>query len=147
MSFKKNWVSLACLVVGIGIALAPFILPVPRGIDTAADAFSANRAMQHIQAIAQQPHPIGSTGIADVRAYILDELQAIGLKPEIQHTVSTSPYHSSPVTVDNILARLPGSGDGQAILIATHYDSVAYGPGAGDNGSGTAVLLETARAI
>ena len=147
MSLKKNWISLACLVVGFGIALAPFMLPVPRGINTSAELFSAGRAMQHVQVIAQKPHPIGSAEMLTVRAYLVEKLQAIGLKPEIQHTVTTSPYHSAPIMVDNILARIPGSGDGQAILIVTHYDSVAYGPGAGDNGSGTAVLLETARAL
>ena len=147
MSLRRNTFSLACLTLGIGIALAPFILPAARGINSPAQRFSAGRAMQHIQVVAQEPHPIGSVASSGVRNYLLEKLLGMGLKPEIQHTASTSPYHSNPITVDNVLARIPGSGNGQAILIVTHYDSVAYGPGAGDNGSGTAVLLETARAL
>ena len=44
----------------------------------------------------------------------------------------------------NIEAEFKGSGDG-IIVIGAHYDTVSGSPGADDNGSGIAVMLETAR--
>jgi aminopeptidase YwaD len=44
----------------------------------------------------------------------------------------------------NVIGRLPGSRPG-AIVIGGHFDSVAAGPGANDNASGTATMLELAR--
>ncbi len=46
----------------------------------------------------------------------------------------------------NILATKPGP-NGKIIVAGGHYDSVADTPGAGDNASGTAVVLELARAL
>ncbi len=49
-------------------------------------------------------------------------------------------------TVTNIIANvLPGTG--KEILLTAHSDSVAAGPGAADDGSGVATLLETIRAL
>ena len=36
-----------------------------------ATEFSAERAMEHIRVIAQEPHPVGSPENAQVRAYII----------------------------------------------------------------------------
>ena len=38
-------------------------------------------------------------------------------------------------------------GQGKAIILLAHYDSVPAGPGAADDGSGVAAVLETARAL
>ncbi len=46
----------------------------------------------------------------------------------------------------NILATKPGT-NGKTIVLGGHYDTVAAGPGAIDNGSGTAVLIELARVL
>lgn len=44
----------------------------------------------------------------------------------------------------NVIGTLKGKTD-ETIVMGGHYDSVPAGPGAGDNGSGTAVILELAR--
>lgn len=50
--------------------------------------------------------------------------------------------------VENVVARRPGTrGDGPALLLMSHYDSVPSGPGAGDDASGVAIVLETLRAL
>lgn len=49
-------------------------------------------------------------------------------------------------TGHNVVATKRGS-SGKAIVLGGHYDSVAAGPGANDNGSGTAVLIELARVL
>jgi hypothetical protein len=46
-----------------------------------------------------------------------------------------------------VLAELPGSRDGQVIMLGAHLDSVIDGPGINDNGSGVAALLEIGRAL
>lgn len=46
----------------------------------------------------------------------------------------------------NIIGTLAGLSD-ETIVLGGHYDSVSTGPGAGDNASGTATLLELARVM
>ena len=112
--------------------------------------FSSGRAMKHLEVIAQKPHPIGSPENAEVRNYILKELAARGLNPEVQKTTVVNPRWGTPFragTVHNIVARLPGTDNSKAILLAAHYDSVPTGPGASDDGAAVAALLETVRAL
>jgi aminopeptidase YwaD len=44
-------------------------------------------------------------------------------------------------TGHNVIGRLPGEQEGQ-VVVAAHYDTAADSPGASDNASGTAVVLE-----
>lgn len=46
----------------------------------------------------------------------------------------------------NVVARWPGSAR-RGVVLGAHMDTVAKSPGANDNASGVAVLLETARLI
>lgn len=46
----------------------------------------------------------------------------------------------------NIIATKPGT-NGKTLVLGGHYDTVATAPGANDNGSGTAVLIELARVL
>ena len=48
-------------------------------------------------------------------------------------------------TAANVVATKPGGPE--TVVIGGHFDSVAAGPGANDNGSGTAVVLELARVL
>jgi hypothetical protein len=49
--------------------------------------------------------------------------------------------------VENILARLEGTGNGKAVLLAVHYDSVGAGPSVSDDGVAVAASLEIARLL
>lgn len=44
----------------------------------------------------------------------------------------------------NVLAETPGGDAGRVVLVGAHLDSVPEGPGINDNGSGSALVLETA---
>ena len=103
--------------------------------------------MRHVREIARAPHPTGSREHDRVRDYLLHELRSLGLEPSIQKTMSILGSYSTGATVENVLARVRGTGTGPALLLAAHYDSVPAGPGAGDDGAGVATLLETARAM
>jgi hypothetical protein len=64
------------------------------------------------------------------------------------YTVNVQPFASRSLTVNNIEAVLPGHGAAdEIIVVGAHYDSVADCPGADDNTSGVAALLELARML
>lgn len=115
--------------------------------------FSAERAFRHVEALAREPRPIGSTAHARARNYIMSELQALGLAPQIQAATvvdpisAVDPNWSVAGDIQNVIARLGGAAGSKAILLVSHYDSVATGPGASDDGAGVATLLETVRAL
>lgn len=46
----------------------------------------------------------------------------------------------------NVVVRLPGA-SASAVLISAHYDSVAYSPGASDNGAAVVTVLELLREL
>ncbi len=47
----------------------------------------------------------------------------------------------------NVLATRPGAGDGPVVVVGAHLDTVRDSPGADDNASGVAVVLELARLL
>jgi len=66
---------------------------------------------------------------------------------EIGFSVESNPYEINGVTFKNIIAEKPGSKPGSGfLLIGAHYDS-CYNPGADDNASGIAGLIELARLL
>ena len=107
----------------------------PRVVPASAPAaeFSAARAVTHLRAFARTPHPVGTKAHDEVRDYILQQLSALGVQPEVQTATVVSPRWGSPynaATVQNIVARLPGTASTRAVLLSGHYDSVSAGPGA-----------------
>lgn len=72
------------------------------------------------------------------RTYLIKSLKQLGWKPELQTFEGGV----------NIFAQRQGT-DPQAgsILVAAHYDTVPASPGADDNASGVAVVLEVARLL
>jgi len=108
-----------------------------------------------VATIAERPHPIGSAANREVRDYIVQYFESLGLETEVQKTtvVYRHPFQAENPTiignVENIFARLPGTGKGvgvnEDLVLMAHYDSRADGPGAGDDASGTASIMETAR--
>ncbi len=120
--------------------------PAPRSAP--ARAFSAERAMDHVRAIAGAPRPVGSTRVAEVRGYLVRTLREMGLEPRVQ--VATAVRGWRAARSENVVTRIRGTGPsapGSAILLSAHYDSVPMGPGAGDAGAAVAAVLETARAL
>ena len=78
----------------------------------------------------------------DAARYITGELQRSGFSPVAQ------PFTALGREVRNIEAELPGTRSvDEIVVIGAHYDSVRGCPGANDNGSGVAALLEIAGAL
>ncbi|NOQ52746.1 MAG: M20/M25/M40 family metallo-hydrolase [Desulfuromonadaceae bacterium] len=74
--------------------------------------------------------------------YIEAQFRAAGLRVERQE------YLAEGKRVGNLVAEIPGAEyPEQILLVGAHYDSVLGSPGANDNGSGVAALLELARQL
>ncbi|MET0624409.1 MAG: M28 family metallopeptidase, partial [Pyrinomonadaceae bacterium] len=141
-----------CMLLALLVCLSLYGQRPPAAVLASAppDEFSSGRAMRHLEAIAQRPHPLGSAGHAAVRDYIVGELEAAGLKPEVQRTTAVDTGeggHFRAAAVQNIIATLPGTDSSKAVMLVGHYDSVPNGPGASDDGAAVAAMLETLRAL
>ncbi len=143
----------AALLLGLAIGLATERTPDPRPITAPATEFSADRAMRDVEAIAPVAHPVGSPENARVRDYLIGRMAALGLSPQVRPGVGVQ-YAKwdadslSGAQVDNLVGILPGRDPSlPALVLMAHYDSVAGSPGAADDASGTAAILEVVRAI
>ncbi|NOT10570.1 MAG: M28 family peptidase [Methylococcaceae bacterium] len=138
-------VILALCWVGLKHASPPF----PRPASSLVSEFSSARAMRYLRSIAQKAHPTGTTENDKVRNYLVTELKALGLEPQIQSAFAINNQGKQRTVgyVNNILVRIPGSHSGKALLLAAHYDSTHTGPGAADDGASVAAILETLRAL
>jgi hypothetical protein len=106
--------------------------------------------MVSLRVIARSPHPVGSAEHAAVRDYILSEVAAQGLEPSVQKAAAVNRLWGGIMragTVENLLARLKGTGGGKSLMLVAHYDSWLSAFGASDDGAGVATLLETMRAL
>jgi len=151
-SLKETWLTLLFILLLAIVALRYLVPPAVVPASVPVTDFSAERAMEHVKVIAREPHPTGSIANTRVRDYIVAQLSSQGLQPEVQKSASTTPWDIggapySAGTIQNVIARLPGANSTGALLLMAHYDSVATGPGASDNASGVATLLETLRAL
>ncbi|HEX5084304.1 MAG TPA: cyclic peptide export ABC transporter, partial [Blastocatellia bacterium] len=143
-------VAAALFVAVVGLGALYGLKPPPAAPEDSAPAnFSAARARKHLAAIASRAHPIGSPAQAEVRAYLLSELTRLGLTPEARPATAVDDIRGEfrAGTAQNIVAQLPGTENRRKIALVCHYDSVPYGPGAGDDGAGVAAFLETIRAL
>ncbi|HWM91172.1 MAG TPA: M28 family peptidase [Thermoanaerobaculia bacterium] len=122
--------------------------PAPKGADAPAAEFSGTRARELLRSLAGDgsPHPAGSPANERIRETILAELRRLGYTPQVQEGIACS-RGATCANLRNVVARLEGSAAGKAVLLMAHYDSVAAGVGAGDDLSGVATVLETARAL
>lgn len=149
-SLLSGLLILACVVAFAFLASSHRSLPDALGENASPEMFSSGRALKHVEAIARAPHPIGSAEHAAVRDYIMRELESLGVAAQVQKTTVVTTRRSNAVvaaTVENVVARLAGTNNRQAVLLMSHYDSVPTGPGASDDGAGVAAMLETLRAL
>ncbi|TQN32574.1 peptidase M28-like protein [Haloactinospora alba] len=149
----NRWLSragLAAVLLVAGLSASSTAPPEPRGADAAPEEFSAERAMGHIEEIAQGPRPVGSPAHAETRDHLVDQLDTWGWDTEVHESVGLASHADDTrhmAAVDNITATLPGSDPTGTVVLAAHYDSVSGSPGAADDGIGVGTILEVARAL
>lgn len=132
--------------------------------------FSQKKLMAHVSWLASPERGGRGIGAPELRAsaeYIAEQLAAAGLQPAgddgtcFQHFTVASGPEGSPVETANVVGLLPGTRrdwSDQSVVLGAHYDHLGRGwpdvhagdegkihPGADDNASGVAVMLELAR--
>jgi Zn-dependent M28 family amino/carboxypeptidase len=96
---------------------------------------------EHVTVIASREHNVFRPAMLEQAAqYIENAFDKAGYPVAVQRFVS------GPSEVRNIEVELKGGARAaEIVIVGAHYDSVAGAPGANDNGSGVAALLELAR--
>ena len=89
------------------------------------------------------PRYPGNRGtMAATAGYIEAELKALGL------SVTRETYDINGESIDNLIVNIAGTHHpNDIVILGAHYDSTPTTPGADDNGSAVAVLIETARLL
>ena len=126
------------------------IPPVQNSPETPQEALNAH--VKFLSQPALKGRALGSHGSTIAREYIESRFKAYGLLPWPQERSYEVPFHYGV----NIVGVLPGSDTNLAseiVLLCAHYDHLGKDsqgricPGAADNASGVAALLETARQV
>ena len=101
---------------------------------------SGKRLEQHVRTLAAMDRHWTSPGLERAAHYIESQLKMIGLKPHNQI------FRARERPFRNIIARL-GPQSGPLVVVGAHYDTFGHLPGADDNASGVAGVLELARLL
>jgi len=139
----------AALLVGVGI---PFMTGMPAGSHsgplpplTPEEIALRARLEQHVEALAGdigERHLWRHDALESAARYIEEAWAGLGYR------VASQPYVSHGKPVRNLEVELPGSGEPpEIVLVGAHYDTVAGSPGANDNASGVAAMIEIARLL
>lgn len=114
-------------------------------IKKAYEATSAHNLYRHVSVLAEK---IGSRSVYEyeklcqTRDYIARELKLMGYTTEMQI------FYYNDLPFSNIIVTIPGSPLGDEVVVfGAHYDTVSGTPGADDNASGVAILLEMCRLL
>lgn len=100
------------------------------------------RLRRTLEAVVGERSPFsGQRHLAEVESFIEAELQSYGINIESD----CFSYHGK--TFRNIIGQIGNPLRGSLIILGAHFDSVEGAPGADDNASGVAVLLESARIL
>lgn len=141
----KKLLGLALPGFTIIIGLVGFMIrqPTLRSSSASTVSIDAERLRLHVIALSQTFHPRDWThpeNLDRCAEYIYEHFTQAGA------TVERQVFDVLGNTYCNVIARF-GSGDGPLFVVGAHYDAYEYSPGADDNASGVAVLIELAYLI
>ena len=113
---------------------------------TAEEELLARRLREHVEKIAREEHNTAFPGqLEDVARYIESTLAGLG------YTVKQQMFNVDGNRVRNleVTVRHPGPARGKPriVVVGAHYDSAPGTPGANDNATGSAAVIELARAL
>ena len=139
--FSSHWKVILALILVILLA----VLTVGEGSANAAQDLS-QRLRGHVRAIASEEHNTSRPEKLEQAArYIEAALTAEGYRVRRQE------YRAGGQTVRNLEVSISNVANGarpdRIFILGAHYDSAPGAPGANDNGSGTAAVLELARML
>ena len=114
----------------------------------AGSSYDEALAVRHLRLLAETigPRPAGSAEELQAARYLQGYLSGLGYRTTIQGPIALA---GGGECTQNVVALGPPSAPpGPALLMGAHYDSIDLNersPGANDNGSGVAAMLEVAR--
>jgi hypothetical protein len=113
---------------------------------TADETVLGHRLRRHLDQFASTPHNLDHYPALEAAAcYIERELVALGGEPTLQEfEVFGRPVRNIELTLEPAGDR---AADATTYVIGAHYDSPDDSPGANDNGTGVAALIELARLL
>lgn len=114
----------------------------PVDLDAIVGAVDPARLMAHVGVLDDAPRPGASAAALRAADYVDAQLAAAG------YTVQRQPVTTGAGTAPNVYADKPGTTcPGTVFVVGGHYDSVPASPGADDDASGVAGVLELARVL
>lgn len=131
--------ALTAIAVTVGILTQPLVIPIrstPPDVD-------ASQLERHVRYLSQDLHPRTpehAENLQRAAVYVQRSFEASGAE------VSTQDVVVEGTRYQNVIARF-GPASGPVRVIGAHYDSHGDTPGADDNASGVAGLLELARLL
>src|SRR5437016_14677027 len=138
--YRGTW-----LLVGLPLLVTAFSVarptPLPRSF---LPAFDGQAATQLAKDLVTSRDPNRSPGRLDAADWFREQLAPYGLPVRTEHFSAVIPGRGK-VQLQNLIAEAVGPAPGTIVVMA-HRDNDGTGPGANDNASGTAVLVELARA-
>ncbi|MBI3324933.1 MAG: M28 family peptidase [Candidatus Omnitrophica bacterium] len=106
------------------------------------------RLLEHLHRLQGPRHAIESPeGLGRAQAYLVDQMRRAGLEVRLDEFLYAGREFLTERPFANVVARPPGSGEQPRVIIGAHFDTVAGTPGADDNASGVAVMLEASRIL
>ncbi|MGD9726941.1 MAG: M20/M25/M40 family metallo-hydrolase [Nitrospiraceae bacterium] len=101
-----------------------------------------NRLTAHLQTLVGERHPFSAPNhLLHVQTYLSEQFHRTGA------TIELHSFHALSGTYHNVVATLAAHQQAPPLIVAAHFDTVEQSPGADDNASGLAALLEVARLI
>ncbi len=127
----------------LGLPGESFSGPVPP--PTRAEEDLAQRLQRHVTAIASRPHNVAHYAeLEKAASYIEAELKALGYRPQAQ----VFETEGRPVrNIEAVIEPQDAGPETEGVVVGAHYDSAGIAPGANDNGTGAAAVIELARLL
>jgi hypothetical protein len=122
--------------------------PIAADVKRIVDAASVHRIYGYEKALFDfDSKYVTQPGNKKAAAFLYDAYKSFGYQPEYQPFDYRLRNGAAGQTA-NVIATLEGTVNPDLVyVVSSHYDSVAVGPGADDDSSGTAALLEAARIL
>jgi hypothetical protein len=140
MRFRWMWRGLAVLAVGVAAAVGWWLRPLPAPPSCTPGVVEPERLKAHVRSLSETFHPRDFThpeNLDRAAEYLADHFKRAGGRVEFQS------FHVTGKEYRNVIAHF-GPETSERIVIGAHYDTAGPLPGADDNGSGVAGLLELA---
>jgi len=113
-----------------------------------AEPVSLPRLSEHVRVLAACPRPAESAQLETCRKYVTADLERCGWDV-VRHPFSVQAEDGTSLSGVNLIAEHAAHplGEGPRLCLGAHLDSRLETPGADDNASGVAALLELARLL